>query len=304
MSTFSIHTLGCGSAKPTVKHLPSCTVVDHRGTLYMIDCGEGAQRSFQKAGLKFSRLRHIFLTHLHGDHVLGLPGLISSMALGNYGGTITIHTFEEGEKILRTILDFFAKDLTFDLKFNIIKPADATIFETAGLRVRTVKLHHRVPCVGYIFEEKEKLRHINREMIDFYNIPVAKIRGIKEGDDYITDSGQIVPNERLTTAADPSLSYAHIGDTIYMPEIAPKIGPVDVLYHETTYLEEHSAEAKNRFHSTARQAAAIARDSGAKTLLTGHYSSRYKNDNLFLEEAQSVFPNVVLNREGLILNLD
>lgn len=304
MSTFTIHTLGCGSAKPTVKHLPSCTVIDHRGTLFMIDCGEGAQRSFQQARLKFSRLRHIFLTHLHGDHVLGLPGLLSSLALGNEGGSITIHTFAEGERILRTILDFFAKDLSFELKFNIIRPEDTQILETPSLSVRTIKLHHRVPCVGYVFEEKAKLRHINREMIDYHNVPVYKIRGIKEGDDYVTPEGIIVPNDRLTTAADPALSYAHIGDTIYMPEIAEKIGPVDVLYHETTYLEEHSAEAKNRFHTTARQAAMIARDSGAKTLLTGHYSSRYKNDNLFAEEARSIFPNVILNKEGLALPLD
>lgn len=304
MPTFTLHTLGCGSAKPTVKHLPSCTVLEHRGTLYMIDCGEGAQRSFQQARLKFSRLRHIFLTHLHGDHVLGLPGLLSSLALGNEGGKITIHTFAEGEKILRTILDFFAKDLSFELDFHIIAPEDATILETPSLTVQTVKLHHRVPCVGFIFEEKPKQRHIRRDMIDFHNVPVYKIREIKEGADYITPEGKVIPNSVLTSDADPSVSYAHIGDTIYMPELAPKIGPVDLLYHETTYLDQHQAEAKARFHSTARQAAAIARDSGAKALLTGHYSSRYKDDNQFAEEARSVFPHVILNREGLSLPLN
>lgn len=304
MSTFTIHTLGCGSAKPTVRHLPSCTVVDHRGTLYMIDCGEGAQRSFQLARLKFSRLRHIFLTHLHGDHVLGLPGLLSSLALGNEGGKITIHTFAEGERILRTILDFFAKELTFELDFNIIRPEDAVILDTPSLSVRSVRLHHRVPCVGYIFEEKPRQRHIRRDMIDFHKVPVSKIKEIKEGADFVTPEGKVIPNTVLTSDADPSLSYAHIADTIYMPGLAEKIGPVDLLYHETTYLDQHQAEAKARFHSTARQAAAVARDAGAKKLLTGHYSSRYKDDSQFAKEAQSIFPDVILNHEGLSIPLN
>ena len=304
MSTFSIHTLGCGSAKPTVRHQPSSTVVDHRGNLFMIDCGEGAQRSFQMGRLKFSRLGHIFLTHLHGDHVLGLPGLLSTLALGGEGGSITVHTFAEGEKILRTILDFFAKDLTFDLRFNIIKPEDAVILETPSLTVRTVRLHHRVPAVGYIFEEKPKLRHIRRDMIDFHKVPVAQIRDIKEGADFVKPDGTVIPNEVLTSDADPSLSYAHISDTLYMPELASKIGPVDLLFHETTYLDEHLVEAKARFHSTARQAATVARDAGAKALLTGHYSSRYKDESRFIAEASEVFPNVILNREGLVTPLD
>lgn len=304
MSTFKIHTLGCGSAKPTVRHLPSCTVVNHRDNLFMVDCGEGAQRSFQMARLKFSRLNHIFLTHLHGDHVLGLPGLLSTLALGNEGGSITVHTFAEGEKILRTILDFFAKELSYELRFNVIRPEDAVILETPSLTVRTVKLHHRVPTVGFIFEEKPKLRHIRRDMIDFHQVPVAKIRDIKEGADFIKPDGTLIPNAMLTSAADPSLSYAHISDTIYMPGLAEKIGPVDLLFHETTYLDEHQAEAKARFHSTARQAAMVARDAGAKALLTGHYSSRYKDESRFVTEASEIFPNVILNHEGLVTPLD
>lgn len=300
MDKFRIHTLGCGSAKPTLKHLPSCTVVDHRDTLYMVDCGEGAQRSFQQARLKFSRLRHIFLTHLHGDHVLGLPGLLSTLALGETGGNLTIHTFAEGERILRTIIDFFAKDLSFNLEFNIIEPKDAVILDTPSLTVRTVKLHHRVPTVGYVFEEKPKLRHINREMIDFHEVPVSKIRDIKEGADFIKPDGTVVSNAALTTPADKSLSYAHISDTIYLPGLAEKIKGVDLLFHETTYLEQNAKEAKERFHSTARQAALVARDAGAGALLTGHYSSRYRDDSEFVKEASEIFPNAILNNEGLV----
>lgn len=304
MSTFSIHTLGCGSAKPTLRHQPSSTVIDHRGNLFMVDCGEGAQYAFQRQHLKFTRLAHIFLTHLHGDHVLGLPGLVSSLALGGAGGKLTIHTFEEGRKILKRIFDFFAGDLPFDLEFDVIKPEERIIFETSGLTVRTVPLNHRVPTVGFIFEEKPKQRHIIREMIDFHQIPFSAINAIKSGEDYIKPDGTIVPNSHLTTPADPSLSYAHISDTAYMPELAAKIGPVDMLFHETTYLESHLADAAQRGHSTARQAAAVARDAGAKALLTGHYSSRYKNDEDFRKEALDIFPNVILNHEGLRVDLD
>lgn len=303
MNDFKIHTLGCGSAKPTLRHQPSCTVVEHHNTLYMIDCGEGAQRAFQQAHLKFNRLRHIFLTHLHGDHVLGLPGLISTLALGGTGGRLTIHTFEEGAKILREIFDFFARDLSYELDFNIIKPEDTVILDTPSLRIRTVRLNHRVPTVGYIFEEKPKLRHIRREMIDFHKVPVSQIRDIKSGSDFIKPDGTLIPNSALTSDADPAYSYAHISDTVYIPGLAEKIGNVDLLFHETTYLDAHATEAKQRFHSTARQAAAIARDAGAKALLTGHYSSRYKTDEDFRNEALSVFPNVILNREGLSIDI-
>ena len=304
MSTFKIHTLGCGSAKPTLRHQPSSTVVEHRENLFMIDCGEGAQLAFQRQRLKFSRLRHIFLTHLHGDHVLGLPGLISTLGLGGAGGQLTIHTFAEGKKIMQKILNFFARELPFQVDYNVIEPAEGIILDTPSLTVRTIPLQHRVPTVGFVFEEKEKLRHIRREMIDFHQIPNFRIRAIKEGEDFIKPDGTVVANEILTSAPTPSLSYAHMSDTAYMPELAEKIGPVDLLFHETTYVEQHLAEAAPRGHSTARQAAMVARDAGAKALLTGHYSSRYNDDTIFLDEAKEIFPNVILNREGLITPLD
>lgn len=300
---FIIHTLGCGSAKPTPRHQPSSSVIEHRGTLYMVDCGEGAQKAMMMQKLKFPRLRHIFLTHLHGDHVLGLPGLISTLGLGEIGGKLTIHTFKEGKEILSKIFNFFAPQLTFELDFNVITPEEAVIFENDSLRVRTVPLKHRVPDVGYIFEEKPKLRHICRDMIDFHQVPVSQIRGIKAGDDFIKPDGTVIPNAMLTSDADPSLSYAHITDTMYIPELAEKIGPVDLLFHETTYLQCDEAEAAPRGHSTARQAAMMAKNAGAKYLLTGHYSSRYNDDLPFQEEAEQVFPNVILNREGLRINL-
>lgn len=297
---FEIHTLGCGSAKPTTRHLPSSSVINHRGNLMMVDCGEGAQRQFMFQRLKFNRLGHIFLTHLHGDHVLGLPGLLSTMSLGQQGGTLTVHTFEEGAEILRRILGFFARERTYDLEFNIIKPEEEIILETNSLSVRTIPLNHRIPTVGYVFEEKPSLRHINPDMIAFHQIPFSWINRIKAGEDYIRPDGTVIPNAVLTRDPEPPRSYAHISDTAYMPEIAEKIGPVDLLFHETTYLEEHAADATARFHSTARQAARTAFQAGAKKLLTGHYSSRYKDETRFVQEAEELFPNVILNREGLV----
>jgi len=266
----------------------------------MVDCGEGAQRTMMKMRLKFSRLRHIFLTHLHGDHVLGLPGLIGTLALGGTGGELTIHTFEDGKRILTEIFDYFNRDLPFNVDFHVIKPEDAVILETASLTVRTVKLNHRLPAVGYIFEEKPRQRHILREMCDYHQVPVSMFNRIKSGEDFVKPDGTVVPNMYLTSDATPSRSYAHIGDTCYIPDLAQRIGPVDVLYHETTYLSDLEAEAKKRGHSTARQAAIVARDAGAGYLLTGHYSSRYIDETPILKEAREIFPNVILNREGLI----
>lgn len=304
MSSFSIHTLGCGSARPSLRHNPSSTIVNHRNTLYMVDCGEGAQLAFMKQRLSYSRLRHIFLTHLHGDHVFGLPGLIGTLALNGNGGEIVIHTFEDGRRELNSIFNYFCRDTPYDIRFNVIKPEEAVILETKSLTVRTIPLNHRVPTVGFIFEEKPKPRHINPDMTKFHNVPHYQMNNLRCGMDFVKSDGTVIPNKILTTPPSPSLSYAHISDTSYMPEIAGKIGPVDLLFHETTYLEEHRAMAGPRGHSTARQAAMVARDAGAKCLLTGHYSSRYSDDSLFKKEAEEIFPNVVLNKEGLVFKLD
>lgn len=305
-NNFTIHTLGCGSAKPTPAHQPSSTVVDHRGRLFMIDCGEGAQRSFQLHRLKPSRLGHIFLTHLHGDHVFGLPGLIGSMGLQHEGGAITIHTFQEGKEIISKILDYFSRDLPFEIKYNILDPKkEQTAYEDHALTVRTIPLDHRINCVGYVFEEKEGLRHVNREMTDFHGVPLRMLSRIRAGEDFVKEDGTVIDNRLLTTDPTPARKYAHISDTAYMPDIAAKIGAVDLLLHETTYLEEHAADAKARGHSTARQAAAVARDAGAKSLLTTHYSSRYyKDESGFIKEAAQVFDGpVYLNNEKFVIDL-
>lgn len=302
-TSFRLHTLGCGSAKPNLRHQPSSTVLDIRGNLFMIDCGEGAQLAMQRHRLKFSRLNHIFLTHLHGDHVFGLPGLIGTLALIQTGGSLTIHTFKEGRKILTTIFNYFCRDLPYDINFNIIEPAEDLILETKSFTVRTVPLRHRVPAVGYIFEEKPNQRHINKVECDFYGVPLRQMKAIKEGADFLHPDGRIIPNNILTTPPTPSRKYAHISDTSYLPQLADAVRGADLMFHETTYTDKFETEALARGHSTARQAAMLARDAEVKRLLTGHYSSRISDDNEFLREASEIFPSTILNHEGLILDL-
>lgn len=304
MATFTLHTLGCGSAKPTPRHNPSCTVLDIRERLFMIDCGEGAQKEMQRQRLRMNRLNHIFLTHLHGDHCLGLPGLLGTLGLMGCEGEVSVHTFGHGIKILKRITDFFCGNLPYTLRFNEIDCTEAIVLETDALTIRTIPLEHRVPTVGYIFEEKPKPRHLIKEMLDFHQVPLSQRQFIKSGADFIKEDGTVIPNSMLTRDADPSLSYAHISDTSYMPGLADKIRGVDLLFHETTYLDENRAEAALRGHSTAKEAAMVARDAGAKALLTGHYSSRYKDEDLFRKEAEQIFGNVILNREGTEIRID
>lgn len=305
MSNFRIHTLGCGSAKPSVRHQPSSTVVEYHGNLYMVDCGENAQQAFMRAGLKQSRLSHIFLTHLHGDHVFGLFGLLGTLALQSKGGHITIHTFQEGKGIIGKVNEYFNRDMPFEIIWDVIDPHESRIvLETPRLEVSTVPLRHRIDCVGYIFREKPKERHIIKEMCDFHKVPVSKMQEIRLGADFVREDGRVISNAMLTRDATPSLSYAHLSDTAYFPGLAEAVGPVDLMMHETTYLEEHAALAAPRGHSTAVQAAMTARDAGAKWLLTGHYSSRYRSDEGFKKEAEEIFPNVILNKEGLCVDLE
>ena len=300
---FEVNVLGCGSAKPSPIHNPSCTVVNFRENLFMIDCGEGAQKELQRQRLKLPRLNHIFLTHLHGDHVFGLPGLLGTMALSGLEGDITIHTFEDGKKILSSIFDYFNRGLPIDVKFNIIRPEEAVVFENDSLRVRTVPLRHKIPAVGYVFEEKPGLRHIDRAMCDFHQVPMWAFNKIKAGENFVKDDGTVVANELLTKDPSKPRSYAHISDTSYIPDLAEKIKGVDLLFHETTYLTQDKDKAKERGHSTAAEAARIALDAKVGRLLLGHYSSRYKDDTLFLDEALSIFPNVILGKEGLRISV-
>ncbi len=268
----------------------------------MIDCGEGAQRSMMLQGLNFTRLRHIFISHLHGDHCLGLPGLLSTLSLHQMGGTLTIHTFADGAEILQQIVEFFCRERSFDLQFNILDPSKRQVaLETKSLTVEAFPLRHRVPTVGFLFREKPKPRHIIADMVKFFKVPVAQMKAIKDGADFITPDGQVIANTRLTRDADRSVAYAYCSDTLFDRTLIDVVKRVDLLYHEATYADDYQAQARERFHSTASQAAKIATGAEVGKLILGHYSKSYKDESRHLREAQAIFPNTIAANEGMKL---
>lgn len=303
MSQFEVNILGCGSATPSLRHLPACQVVDFRGNLMMIDCGEGAQLSMRRQRLKFSRLNRIFISHLHGDHCLGLPGLLSTLALQDKTGTVDVYTFEDGCEVLSRTVDFFCRERPYDLRFNVISLEGGIICDDRAVTVEAFPLYHRVPCVGYIVREKPGLRHLRGDMVQFLGIPVSQLQAIKEGADYTTPDGRHFANEQLTTPATPAMSYAYCSDTRYDERVAESVRGVDVIYHEATYTDESVGKAHSRFHSTATEAAQIARAAGARLLVLGHYSKSYVSEEEHLRQARAIFPNTIAANEGMRIDI-
>ena len=302
MTKLELNILGCGSATPTLRHSPSCQVLNVRDNLMMIDCGEGSQLMMRRMKLKFSRLSHIFISHLHGDHCFGLPGLISTMALHEKTGSVTIHTFAEGAEWIQATIRQFCHELPFEVKFNVIKTGTHLIYEDNAITVTTIPLRHRVPTVGFLFREKPKLRHIRPDMTAYYDVPHWQINALRCGEDFVTSSGQVIANSVLTTEPEPCRSYAYCSDTMMSSRVIQAVKDIDWLYHEATYAEAEAALAERYGHSTARQAALVAKAAHAHRLLIGHFSSRYEDERLLLKEAQEVFPNTLLALEGLQLS--
>lgn len=304
MAKFDVHILGCGSATPSMRHLPSCQVVDFRDRLMMIDCGEGAQLSMRRQHLKFSRLTDVFISHLHGDHFLGLPGLLSTLALHQEGGTVTIHIDSEGADLLKTIMNVLCRETSFNLRYNVFDArGGGVLIDDKSLTVRAFPLYHRVPCCGFRFDEKPKLRHIKGDMAKFYNIPVYRLNEIKNGADYVTAEGKVIPNKVLTSDADPHVSYAYCSDTAYDERVVESVRDVDVLYHEATYGDDAAHKARPRGHSTAREAAEIALKAHVRKLVIGHYSKSYIDEKPLVEQAREIFPNTVGATEGMVINV-
>jgi len=302
---FSVDILGCGSATPTVRHQPTCQVVSHRRRLMMIDCGEGAQLQMRRQRLQFGRLRHVFISHIHGDHFLGLPGLLSTMALHDTGGTVTIHCFRRGAELLRSIMNVLCSETPFQIEYDIIEPERAVILDDDALTVSTFPLYHRVPAVGFRFDEKPKLRHIDGEAVRFHGVSNAWMERLRRGEDYVAPDGTVIANDRLTRPADRACSYAYCSDTMFDPRVAEAVAGVDTLYHESTYLDDRLEKAAPRGHSTAAQAGRIATLAGVRRLVLGHYSKSYDSDEPFAAEAATTFAGPVITaHEGLRLDLD
>ena len=298
MEPFRVHILGCGSALPTTRHYASAQVVELRGKQFMVDCAEGTQMQLRRSRIRFTKIGAVFITHLHGDHCFGLIGVISTFGL--LGRTAPLHVYAPAElgPMLDDQLRMFCRHLDYEVVFHAVDTEQQqTVYEDRSLTVETLPLEHRMPCCGYWFREKPLLPHIRRDMLDFYQIPLSQVNNIKAGADWITPDGECVQNSRLVTPADPPRSYAYCSDTRYIPTLGERIKGVSTLYHESTYCTDNLSLAEKYCHSTARQAAMVARDAGAGKLLLGHYSSRYENESLFLEEAQEVFPASFLTDE-------
>ena len=304
MEPFRVHILGCGSALPTMRHFASSQVVEIRGKQFMIDCGEGTQIQLRRSRIRFTKIGHVFISHLHGDHCFGLIGMISTF--GMLGRTAPLHIFAPAalEPMLKAQMDMFCFGLEYRVEFHPVDTTQqAVIYEDRSLTVETIPLEHRVPCCGFLFREKQSLPHIRRDMIDFYQIPVSQINHIKAGADWTDAEGNIVPNHRLVSPADRPRSYAYCSDTRYMPNLHKQLKDVDLLYHEATYSEDSINRAEQYFHSTAAQAAQVARDAQVGRLLIGHYSARYEREEVLLEEARKVFPPTSLTDENQVFDV-
>ena len=304
MEPFKIHILGCGSALPTMRHYASSQVVEVRGKLFLIDCAEGTQVQLRRSHIRFTKISAVFITHLHGDHCFGLIGMLSTFGLLGRTARLAIYAPGELEDILRLQMRMFCHDFDYEVDFHVVDTTQQkVIYEDRSLTVETVPLEHRMPCCGYIFREKPQLPHIRRDMIDFYEIPISQMNNIKAGADWITVEGEVVENQRLVTPAEAPRAYAYCSDTRYVPTLHERLKGVTTLYHESTYGEDNLLLAEKYHHSTARQAAQVARDAGVAQLLLGHYSSRYEDENVLLREAQEVFPNTRLTDEQAVFDV-
>ena len=290
--------LGNNSAIPAFNRHPTAQVVQTNEQSFLIDCGEGTQMQMDRYRIRHSKINHIFISHLHGDHYFGLIGLLTSMAL--QGRKKEMHLYAPA--VLKTIIDLqlqvASAHLSYDLHFHPLE-TECTITDTPKITVECFKMMHRIECWGFLFREKKNLRKINAEEVKKYNVPPSFYDELHNGKDFIREDNTVLKNELLTLPSPPVKTYAFCGDTMYHEEVIEKIKDVDLLYHETTYLHDLHERAASRFHSTSKQAATIAHKASAKRLLVGHFSSMYEKLDDFKTEASTIFENTELAIEGM-----
>ena len=299
--SFSLTILGSSSALPTSERYPTAQVLNILGRFFLIDCGEGTQIQLRRQKIGFGKIKHIFISHLHGDHYFGLIGLISTLNLLGLKTDIHIYSPSELKNLLQPQLNFIKGEMKVNLIFhplNFKKPQK--IYTDKRVEVFSFPVKHSISTCGFIFKEIEKQANIKKEAIQEYKIPIAKIKDIKAGSNFTTDKGKIIPNVKLTTPPPQPRSYAFCTDTAYHEPIIETIKGVDLLYHEATFPEEMKDFAKKTLHSTATDAARIAKLANVKKLIIGHFSARYNDARIFENEARTVFENTVAAEEGKI----
>ncbi|AYN67158.1 ribonuclease Z [Euzebyella marina] len=296
-----LNILGCYAATPRTLTNPTSQVLEIKNHLFLIDCGEGTQVQLRKNRIKFSRIDHIFISHLHGDHFFGLPGLISTLRL--LGREKELHVYgpkgiKEGITLMLKLGDSWTN---FPLLFHeLSSKIPEVVFEDDNVSVETIPLDHRIYTNGFLFREKEGERKLNIQSVAKFKIDKAYFRNIKKGKDVTAEDGTIIPNKLLTIDPPAPKSYAFCSDTAYRPEIVPQIKEVDALYHESTFLQSEEHLTTKTKHATAKEAATIAKSADVGALVLGHYSTRYKTIDFFKKEAEEIFPNVHLADDGKV----
>ncbi|WP_295648657.1 ribonuclease Z [uncultured Mucilaginibacter sp.] len=296
---FDVTILGSSSATPIYNRNPTAQALNINERLYLIDCGEGTQQQMLRFDVKSSRIDYIFISHLHGDHYLGLLGLLSSLHLNGRKKPITLFAPPHLKEIIDLQLKYSQTELHFPLHFhptNTVAPE--VILDNQDITVETIILDHRIPCTGFLFRQKRRLRKIIKEKTEALDVPLSYYPILKRGVDYFAPDGTTYPNVELTTNSEEPKAYAYCSDTIYNESYFKQIAGVDLLYHEATFANDMLDRANETYHTTALQAGEVAKICGVKKLIIGHFSARYKTLNELLEEAASVFPNTELAIEG------
>ncbi len=299
MSTFCLQILGTSAALPAYGRNPTAQVLQIAERLFLFDCGEGTQAQMQRYRVRKSKIEAIFITHLHGDHVFGLIGLLTSYSLEGRSQKMDIYGPAGLEEMMNVQLQYSGGGYSYPVHFHVVDTESAgLLWEDDQVEVYHFPLKHRIPTSGYRINEKRRPRNMIKEKIAEYQIPYLKIPGIKTGNDFETEDGTIIPNAELTTAPPLPRSFAFCTDTLFHEELAPYITGVDLLYHESTYCDDLEDQAAISMHSTATQAARMAHLAKAKKLILGHYSARYKTIECFEEEARAIFPQSITGVEG------
>jgi ribonuclease Z len=304
MLNFSIIILGCGSALPTALRMPTSQIVLYNTTPYLIDCGEGTQVQLRKNNISLLKINNIFISHLHGDHFYGIFGLLSTFGMLGRKKPLNIYAPENLKKYCELLLISNNNLLQYDINFIPLKKIQNNlILSDKYLDVYSFPLKHSVAVWGFKFVEKNKTLNIKKELIEELNLSIADIVKIKNGENFVLDNGLIIPNNKLTIKPEKARSYAFCTDTLPLKNLENNIRNVDLLYHEATYANDNKILAKKTFHSTANQAAEIAKLCDVKKLLIGHYSSRYTETDTLLNEAKSIFTNTIAVYDNLVVEI-
>jgi ribonuclease Z len=291
--------LGSSSALPTSERFPSAHVINAHERLFLIDCGEGAQMQLRRNHIRFGKINHIFISHLHGDHVFGLYGLLSTFSLMGRTSPLNLYAPENYDQILHSHLNDFDIHLNYSINFMPLAGKDPVkILDDKYITVTSFPLKHRVPSFGFLFREKEADRKFIKECIARYEIPIALIQGIKKGNDFVTTDGTIIKNKDITLPPPEPLSYAYCSDTGYFKRLASFVKDVTLLYHEATFDKDKNDLAEMTGHSTTISAAKVAKESNVRALIIGHFSARYKNITSLVDEAKTIFPATFAAEDG------